>query len=409
MTTEGLSIWLHELCVAHLEQPRGRMRLTYTPEAVQRYGAGTPLLSLSLPVTPDPYPDGVVRTFFDGLLPEGEVRRAIAADLRVAAHDTYTLIAELGRDCAGAVVVLPSGERPPPTVTTLSASAIEAEELARLIDNLRGAPLGIDTRVRVSLAGVQEKLVLTLMPDGRWGRPRDGAPSTHILKPSLTAYPAIVENEAFCLRLAAHLQIAAARVATIAVRGRDVLVVERYDRHVSADGRVERLHQEDICQALGERPETKYEEDGGPSLRRVARLLAPAAGTAALQELLRAVTLNVVLGNGDAHAKNYSLLHGPPGTVRLAPLYDLVSTLVYKQDRLAMYVDKVQRISRVTATHIVNEGVGWGMPRARAAEIVSDVLDRAPAAVEAALAETPGTPSALRATIRRQLTNLSSK
>lgn len=402
---EELAVWLYGERVATVDRRRGRPRLAYTEEALARYDLGTPLLSLALPVGAERYTQGVTRPFLDGLLPEGEPRKAIARDLGLRPDDTYGLIEALGRDCAGAVVVQSPGE-PPPLPTTVTAERLAAGELEALVEQLRSAPLGAGGRVRVSLAGVQEKLLLTRMPDGSWGRPVDGTPSTHILKPEIAAYPHTVENEALCMRIAKHLGLDVAAVETTEMAGRKLIVVERYDRSVGEDGSVERIHQEDFCQATGAPPDTKYEEDGGPSLRRVAGIVQSVAAPDSLERLAQAATLNVMLGNGDAHAKNLSLLHDPSGSLSLAPLYDLMCTLHYGDDRLAMYVDCVQRTDRVSAERIVNEAIRWAMSPSRAAEIVDDLLDRAPGAIAAAREETEGVPEDLVATIERQLTRL---
>jgi serine/threonine-protein kinase HipA len=290
----------------------------------------------------------------------------------------------------------------------VSAEPLDDETLAALVRDLRSAPLGVGGRVRISLPGVQEKLVLTRMPHGAWGRPVDGTPSTHILKPEIAAFPDTVENEAFCMRLAAHLGLPAATVATTEIGGRKVIVVERFDRQVSEDGAVARVHQEDFCQATGVPPETKYEEDGGPSLRRIAGILAEVAEPNSMERLLGAVTVNALIGNGDAHAKNFSLLHTASGALALAPLYDLLSTLYYGDDRLAMYIDNVHRTNRVTAERIANEAASWGLARERAAEIVDDLLTKAPGAIAQARDETPGVPAGLIKTVERQLVQLRS-
>ena len=127
-----------------------------------------------------------------------------------------------------------------------------------------------------------------------------------------------------------------------------------------------------------------------------------------VDELLRLVTLNVLVGNGDAHGKNYSLLHEPSGALRLSPVYDVVSTLVYGDDRLAMYVDRVHRTNKVTAERLINEAARWGMSRRRAAEAVTDLLDRAPAAAEAARNETEGLPDNVPEAVESQLTQVRS-
>ena len=400
---EALAVWLYGDHVATVERDRRGPRLTYTDTALARYELGTPLLTLSLPVDRRTYPQGVVRSFLDGLLPEGEARRAIARDIGESSNDTFALIRALGRDCAGAVVIQPAEDPPPPPPTTATAAPLSSEELESLVRELRSAPLGAGGRVRVSLAGVQEKLVLTRMPDGRWGRPIDGTPSTHILKPEIAAYPMTVENEAFCMRVAMHLGLSVAQVETTEIAGRKLIVVERYDRDVAADGTVQRIHQEDLCQAAGIAPEAKYEEDGGPSLSRIAGILATVTPRDSLKRLLEAVVVNSALGNGDAHAKNFSLLHEPGGALRLSPLYDIVSTLHYGDDRLAMHVDGVHRTSGVTSDRIAAEATRWGLSRTVAAEVIGGLLSRASEAITAARDETPGIPDALVATVTKQL------
>lgn len=406
MTADELLVWLHGEPVAVITRQRGRSRLTYTGTALDRYPLGSPLLSLSLPVSERRFPPGTVGPFLDGLLPEGEARTAIARDVGVPRSDTFGLIRALGRDCAGAVVIQPAGDPAPPSPTTTSAEPLTGEELESLVLDLRSAPLGAGGRVRISLAGVQEKLVLTRMPDGGWGRPVDGTPSTHILKPEVAAYPQTVENEAFCMRVAKHLGLGVAEVETTEVAGRRLIVVERYDRHVGADGSVHRVHQEDFCQAMAIAPEDKYEQDGGPSLARIAGILSDVAAPDSLERLLAAVTVNCLLGNGDAHGKNLSLLYGETDAPRLSPLYDLMCTLHYGDDRLAMYVDEVHRTNRVTATRIANEAARWGMNRERAADLVQDLLAHAPAAIEAARDETAGVPDALLRIVTAQRTQL---
>ena len=405
---DDLAVWLYGINTALIEQEQRRLRLTYSDEGLRRYALGLPLLSLSLPIRPERYTHGLVRPFLDGLLPEGEARAAIARDLGLGREDTYGLMRALGRDCAGALVIQPAHEPSPPQPTTLTAEPLDEAGIAELVANLRNAPLGVGGRVRISLAGVQEKLLLTRMPDGTWGRPIDGTPSTHILKPEIDRFPLTVENEAFSMRLARNLGLPTANVETMEVAGRKLIVVERYDRIVHSDGSVERVHQEDFCQATGILPDNKYQENGGPSLRTIADILQAVASPEDIEILLRATTVNVALANGDAHGKNFSLLHDASGTLRLAPLYDLMSTLGYGDNRLAMYIDTVQRTDRVTGDRLINEAAKWGVSRRRAAEIVTDVLDRLPAAADAARDETDGVPDDLLAVVAKQVERLRS-
>lgn len=406
MIADELAVWLYGDHVATIERVRGRPRLTYTQTALDRYPLGTPLLSLSLPVDTREFPQGTVKPFLDGLLPEGQSRRSIAREFGVAESDTYGLVAALGRDCAGAIVIHPSDGPAPFHHTTRSAEKLSDADLEEIVTNLRSAPLGAGGRVRVSLAGVQEKLVLTRMMDGSWGRPVDGTPSTHILKPEMAAYPSTVENEAFCMRLAMHLGLPVANVETIKVAERKLLVVERYDRVVHDNGDVERIHQEDFCQATGTAPDWKYQEDGGPSLLRIAAILSAIAKPGALESLLQAVAVNVLVGNGDAHGKNLSVLHLPTGEVRLSPAYDVMSTLIYNDDRLAMYIDDVRRTDRVDRGRLLNEATSWGLRRARVEDVLDALCARADEAVTAAADETPGVPARVLEIVRSQLKRL---
>ena len=403
---DELAVWLYGERVAVIDRERDRPRLAYTEEALRRYPLGTPLLSLSLPVSSRRYTQGIVRPFLDGLLPEGESRKSIARAVHVPERDTYGLIRALGRDCAGAVVIQPAEDPAPPAPTTTTAEPLSPDEIETLVRDLKSAPLGVSGRVRISLAGVQEKLVLTRMPDGSWGRPVDGTPSTHILKPEIAAFPDTVENEAFCMRVAKHLGLDVASVETTEIGGRQLIVIERYDRVVTADGTVRRIHQEDFCQATGVAPESKYEEDGGPSLLRIAGILRDVAAPDSFERLLEAVTFNALIGNGDAHAKNFSLLHTEDGALTMAPLYDLMCTLYYGDDRLAMYIDSIHRSNRLTVVRIVNEAVRWGMSRNRATEVVVNLLKRAPGALDLAREETKGVPAKLIATVEAQLQQL---
>ena len=398
---DQLAIWLYGRKVAVVEQPRPRtMRLAYTAEAIEHFTLGTPLLSLNLPLVTTSYANGVTTAFLDGLLPEGGTRDSMAAKLELVASDTFGLIRELGRECAGAIVVLPDDGSIPTADTVHTATPLTDEEVATLIEGLEANPLGVDVNadIRMSLAGVQDKLLLVRPADGTWARPTNGAPSTHILKPEIGQYPDTVQNEAFCMRVAKHAGVDVANVEIVQIAGKSVLAVQRYDRLVAHDGSVRRIHQEDFCQVLGILPDKKYEAEGGPSLRQIASVLSTAsADRDPLRKLLEAATLNLVFGNADAHGKNFSLLHSEAGQLHLAPLYDLVCTLLYPPltTKLAMHVDSIQLMERVTTDRLLNEAVSWGLRRDAAETIVHELLERLPAAIEAASREIEALPAAL--------------
>jgi serine/threonine-protein kinase HipA len=404
---DELALWLYGDRVATVSrEPNNRLRLRYTHEALARYELGTPLLSIGLPLTDVPYPNAKTRSFLDGLLPEEDQRRAVAEQLDLNSNDTFGLIRALGLDCAGAIVVQPDESPAPRQATTLTAAPLTDEEIVERVANLRSAPLGVSDRVRISLAGVQEKLLLTRMPDGRWGEPIDGTPSTHILKPEGRDFPNTVENEAFCIRVARNIGLRTASIETTEYGGRKLVVVQRYDRIIGGAGDVERVHQEDFCQVLSLSPKTKYQDGGGPSLKKIALVLRQFARPDSLSRLLQATYVNVLVGNGDAHGKNISLLHHRDGSIELTPVYDVVSTLHYVDGDLAMYIDDVHKTSRVTRQRLTNEAVSWGMREESALLIVGDLSERAPEAIERARDETPGVPDGILRIVQSQLTRL---
>lgn len=333
----------------------GRYRFAYGEGVVATHDRGDIVLSASLPIKDEEFQSQRTKPFFEGLLPEGQVRRTIARSLGVSEDNGYGMLAELGAECAGAVVIVPGGSRPrSPAEWTVEWLA--DDELAQKIEDLPRYPLGVraDDEVRLSLGGVQEKLLLTRAPDGRLGQPKNGAPSTHILKPGRGEYPDIVANEAFCLLVAHFVGLPVPKVEVIDVAGSPCLLVERFDRHVTDDGGIERVHQEDTCQALRRLPSEKYESEGGPSIAEIINLLRDIGGSTTARDirgLLMVTVLNLLLGNCDAHGKNYALLHEPKKGISLAPFYDIVSTNVYPQltDKLAMTVGGTSKPEEITA------------------------------------------------------------
>jgi serine/threonine-protein kinase HipA len=386
----ALNVWAGPELVGRLEIQRSGVRFLYAVETVERHGLGIPLISISLPTSARPYPARACLPFFDGLLPEGEARRIIAYDFGLPEADTFALLRTLGRDCAGALAIIPSDSTPPGVPTVSAAKPLTADELADKVRNLRGFPLGVDQTVRVSLGGVQEKLLLTRQGDG-WGLPVEGSASTHILKPGRADLPGNVVSEALCLRVAAALGVPAAEVALDQVAGADALFVRRFDREVHGDGTIQRLHQENACQALavpvGSIPR-KYEENGGPSLRQIAALLGRWGDPSDLEMLLRQTAINVLVGNADGHAMNTSILLRS-GRARLSPVYDIFSSLLYPiSTTLGMYINGQTDIRNVTAADLVAEGKAWGLAAGLAESIVGNLLAAAPTAVETALQQT---------------------
>jgi serine/threonine-protein kinase HipA len=242
-------------------------------------------------------------------------------------------------------------------------------EVVAILDELPRRPMlaGKDG-LRLSLAGAQDKLPVVF--DGaRIGLPLNGTPSSHILKPAIHAVEDSVINEGFCMALAEAMQLRPAKSKVHLVLDRSFLLVERYDRLIDAKGRRQRLHQEDFCQALGVVPEMKYQNEGGPDLAQCFDLVRSATRPSAPQvlRLFDYVIFNALIGNHDAHAKNFSLLYSGKAPI-LAPLYDTLSTAVYPTltPKMAMKIGSKFRFSEVQARHWEQFAEGVGFTKAQA-------------------------------------------
>lgn len=372
-----LDVYLHRDLVGHLTQDSGGETVfDYAETWLNRPGA-TPL-SQSLPLRKPRFKRKECRAFFAGILPDEAKREMIARNLGISARNDYAMLERIGGECAGAVTFIPSGQSPPER--NYGYRKLSPAELAAILKELPKRPLlAGDEGVRLSLAGAQDKVALRI-EDGAVCLPLGGAPSSHIVKPSMEHFDGVVFNEALCMKLAADLGLPAARVETRNVEGMDYLLVERYDRihkHVAgAEPVLERLHQEDFCQALGVVSEHKYQKEGGPSLKQCFALLrsVSSAPVIDLARLLDAVIYNYLAGNNDAHGKNFSLLYRGAGTgnldIRLAPLYDIVSTGYYPElsQEMAMKIGGEYSSQKVTARNFerLAEEAGLGKPLVRA-------------------------------------------
>jgi serine/threonine-protein kinase HipA len=365
-----LDIWLYGEMLGRLSSARANhLRFDTSKAAIARWGTGSRILSVSMPLSAEMRPPAnVLRAFFNGLLPEGGAREALVRRYNLRPRDIIGLLRELGEDCAGAVMALEVGREPPTqpwTYQTLSDS-----DLAEMIDRLPTSPLGVgplgQATTRKSLAGVQAKLLLSRVPSGAWGYSTDGAPSTHILKPEEHDYPGGVSNEAWCMRLAKACGLTTVDTEVIHIGTVPVYCVSRYDRQVT-QGSIERIHQEDACQALGIETFNSREKYGSYNAKRmtlkaiadILRVNAPAERVA----LLAHTAFHVAIGNADAHGKNHSLLHPSDGTMQLAPMYDAWSTVQYPELSrvLSLSIDKTFQLDAVTMGRLINEGTSWGL------------------------------------------------
>lgn len=334
-----LDVYLHRDLVGQLLQDgQGRMLFKYADNWLEKPGAVP--LSHSLPLRKERFPEKACRGFFGGVLPEGNIRELVARNLGISARNDYAMLEQIGGECAGAVIFVPAGE--PLPEHDFRYRHLEETELAQILRELPRRPLMAgEEGVRLSLAGAQDKIAVHLS-DGQISLMLGNAPSTHILKPAIEHFEGVVFNEATCMKLASAVGLSVANVEVRHLEDIDYLLVERYDRTRSASGEVVRLHQEDFCQALAVAPEMKYQSEGGPSLKQCFALLRDVSTMPVidLQRFLDTVVFNVLIGNHDAHAKNFSLIYDAGSTVRLAPLYDLVSTVYYPNlsAKLAMKV-----------------------------------------------------------------------
>lgn len=326
--SEYLNVFWDERLVGRLSATRtGRLRFRYSSGWLE-YSEALPV-SFSLPLQKEAFDPEASTNFFENILPEEEAREALACAAKLHKKDVFGFLRKFGRECAGALMILPENEIP--------VADNEYEDVTeRLEDILReravlgtGAGLVAATGARLSLAGAQDKLPVRY-DQGRFYLPVHYAATTHIIKPENPRFPSLAINEFFCMRLACCLGLPVPEHHIVHIGNTPLYMSRRFDRKSMDDGHVRRIHQEDFCQALGVNNIKKYEEHGGPGFRECGEFIAAHAFADASHTPLffvRAAIMNYLIGNNDAHAKNFSILRLP--SPRLAPLYDLVSTEIY--------------------------------------------------------------------------------
>ncbi|HZD89704.1 MAG TPA: type II toxin-antitoxin system HipA family toxin [Pseudolabrys sp.] len=364
-------------------------------------------VSLSLPLRESAYRGEPVAAVFENLLPDSDALRRRVAE-KVGAHgtDAYSMLAAIGHDCVGALQFIAGEDDAIAATGAIAGETVNEQAIERLLNGLVQAPLGLsrDDEFRISVAGAQEKTAL-LRHKGKWLKPHGTTPTTHIFKmqigqlPNGTDLSNSLENEFYCLKLlkAFGLPVNAAEIKTFG--STKALVVERFDRQRTRDGRLLRLPQEDCCQALSTPPTRKYQSDGGPGMVAILDLLRGSDDPAADQTaFLKAQLIFWLIGATDGHAKNFSIFLGPGGTYRLTPLYDVLTAqpsldsrqIGRKQMKLAMSVGKGRhyRIDTILGRHFMQTGEEAGLPKSLAASAIADIANNAEKAllqVEAAL------------------------
>lgn len=392
--SDTLVVGLGGIVAGTLVATTGGIRLEYD-EAYRRRSDATPL-SLALPLSSRTHPPTRTERWLDGLLPDDlDVRRRWARQLEVPARPFALLGSPIGEDCAGAVQIAPPDRVDQVLARPGRVRWLDDEAVAARLDDLRSdrtAWLGAGFTGQFSLAGAQAKTALHRRGE-RWGDPTGATPTTHILKPAIAGLDDHDLNEHLCMQAAARLGLLVARTEVARFGGASALVVERYDR-IERDGRVRRVHQEDLCQALGLDPTEKYQFEGGPAPADIVALfrstMAPSVADDAVWRFVDALAWSWIIAATDAHARNYSVLLAGP-QVRLAPLYDIASALPYDgvdppKLKLAMKLGGEYRLKAHRGRTWIKVAEELALDADRVVARVGDLVDATPDALADAAA-----------------------
>ncbi len=412
-----LNVFLNARLVGQLvREPSGGVSFAYARDWLE-WEHRMPV-SLSLPLQESRYSGAPVMAVFDNLLPDSDlIRRRVAERVGAEGIDAFSLLSQIGRDCIGALQFLPDGQEPQP-MSELTGEPVDQAQIGAILSDLDLAPLGIrrENDFRISVAGAQEKTAL-LLKDGQWIEPTGTTPTTHIIKPQIGRLPNgmdlsdSVENEYLCLKLmeAFGLRVANAEMAQFGEK--KALVVERFDRRWTADGRLIRLPQEDCCQALSVVPTQKYQNEGGPGISDIMDLLLGSDDpNKDRHDFFKANVLFWLLGATDGHGKNFSISLLPGGRFRMTPLYDVLTVqptvdarqIERKYFKLAMNFGNSNhyKVANIVGRHIVETGVQSGLSRAVVQGLFEELQETTHAIVEATFNQLPaGFPDALLASI----------
>lgn len=323
-----LDVYFNNLLAGKLIQNTSGI-LSFQYEANYAGNENAHTISISLPIRLEVYEGDKVKAFFSGLLPDETIRYRLARYLGISEKNAFAMLDAIGGECAGAVSLYPEGQ-PPPKATESDIEILDDQKLHKILDLLKKCPLlAGEDGIRLSLAGAQNKIAVGIK-NGQIVLIKGTTPTSHILKPVLTDIKDSVHNELFCMRLAKLIGIDAPHTEIRWLENTPYFLIERYDRIQGTDGFIQRLHQEDFCQALGIMPELKYEREGGPSVSKCLEILQTNSGQPAADclALIKRVIFNYLIGNADAHGKNFSFLY-KDSLPSLAPAYDLLCTTVY--------------------------------------------------------------------------------
>jgi serine/threonine-protein kinase HipA len=384
-------------------------------------------VSLSLPLREEAYKGEPVVAVFDNLLPDSDaLRRRVAEKVGAAGTDAYSLLAAIGRDCVGALQFMGADDKGDENydAATITGETVDEAAIELLLNGLAQAPLGLirDDAFRISIAGAQEKTAL-LRHKGKWLKPHGTTPTTHIFKKQIGRLPNgldlsnSVENEYYCLKLAAAFSLPVNKAEIHMFGGTKALVIERFDRRWTKDKRLLRLPQEDCCQALSVPPTRKYQSEGGTGIIQVLDLLKGSDNPSGDQKIvLKTQILFWLIGATDGHAKNFSLFLGPGGSYHLTPLYDVLTAqpsldahqIERKQMKLAMSVgtSRHYRISDITGRHFIQTGEAAGLPKSLVRDALEEMADTAEQAIGTTESALPQDfPEALHTSVKKAMSD----
>ncbi|MBB3988147.1 serine/threonine-protein kinase HipA [Sagittula marina] len=380
-------------------------------------------VSLSLPLRETPYRGEPVSAVFENLLPDSDkLRRLVAEKVGARGTDAFSMLSKIGHDCVGALQFIAGDNEAPDTIGKIEGETVNDAAIEKILNGLSQAPLGLasDDAFRISVSGAQEKTAL-LWHEGQWVKPHGATPTTHLIKTQIGKLPGgidlsdSVENEYYCLKLteAFGLPVNTASIETFGETS--ALVIERFDRRWTKDGRLLRLPQEDCCQALSMPPSLKYQNEGGPGMINVLGLLEGSDTPIKDQNIfLKAQLVFWLMGATDAHAKNFSVFLGPGGGYRMTPLYDILTAqgaldagqIERKEMKMAMSVGNSRhyRFDQIHGRHFVQTAMRAGLSKKRATDIIEETAARVPEALEAAAAAVPKSfPSAIVDTVNNSI------
>ncbi|MGH3351451.1 MAG: type II toxin-antitoxin system HipA family toxin [Nocardioides sp.] len=377
---DPLDVWVYGTRIATItEEPNGRLSLSWTTEAQDRWAAQVRILSAKLTIGVRPVP-ALVKAYLDGLLPEGNARTNHAMSAGVSPDDTFALIRSYGRDTPGAAIFVPEGTADP--TTSGHYEPLGSDEVAHRIrhadEHSPSDQFGV-TAESSSLPGMVPKIALHRIGE-TWQACKAGAPSTWIIKrgmPPESGIADVIDTEAASLELARRVGLTTVETEILEYKDLRAIAISRYDRD---SGENPRIHQEDLAQAIGlntSDPNRKFQWGSKfPTLRHGADVLKEDGGNP--DDLLRLVTLSHLVGNTDMHAKNISFIRHADGSVTLSPAYDISMHLHHRRDnrRFAMDVNGKFLVDQVTIDDVVAEARSWGLPERRAIRVVNGTLSQ---------------------------------